>query len=150
MPILHVQITGQNKAPDGSLIPIDSSVAFVQRGPVVQASVSVAQQIAQPLLQKGLSLPAPISGIALIDTGATTTCIDEEAARQLKLPVVNVATVASASHSSTQHNVYPIQISIAGLPINYKRSWRDRSTACCSGSSPLDWPRCSSTPRAFL
>ena len=55
--------------------------------------------------------------MALIDTCATTTCIDEEAARQLKLPVVNVVTVASASHSSTQHNVYPIQISIAGLPI---------------------------------
>ncbi|MBE3040203.1 MAG: retroviral-like aspartic protease family protein [Chloroflexi bacterium] len=117
MPILHVQITGQNKAPDGSLVPVDSSVAFIQRGPVVQASVSVAQQIAQPLLQQGISLPAPISGMALIDTGATTTCIDEEAARQLKLPVVNVATMASASHSATQHNVYPIQIGISGLPI---------------------------------
>lgn len=70
MPILHVQITGQNKAPDGSLVPVDSSVAFIQRGPVVQASVSVAQQIAQPLLQQGISLPAPISGMALIDTGA--------------------------------------------------------------------------------
>ena len=84
---------------------------------MVQVSVSVAQQIAQPLLQQGIALPSPISGMALIDTGATTTCIDEEAARQLKLPVVNVATVASASHSATQHNVFPIQIGISGLLI---------------------------------
>jgi predicted aspartyl protease len=56
--------------------------------------------------------------MALIDTGASSTCIDEQAAQQLQLPVVNVVNVASASHSSTPQNVYPIQIEVAGLPIS--------------------------------
>jgi predicted aspartyl protease len=59
-----------------------------------------------------------MAGLGLIDTGATTTCIDEKAAEGLGLPVTNVVRVASASHSSTEQNVYPAQISIVGLPIS--------------------------------
>jgi len=90
---------------------------LAQRGPVVQVTVSVEQHIAQQLLQQGQALPTPESGLALIDTGATGTCIDEEAAQRLRLPVVDVATIASASHSAAQQNVYPIQIEVTGLPI---------------------------------
>jgi predicted aspartyl protease len=56
--------------------------------------------------------------MALLDTGATSTCIDDTAARQLQLPVVNVVHVASASHASTPQNVYPIQVEVVGLPIS--------------------------------
>lgn len=117
MPILHIQITGQTQAPNGSIISLPPQLALSQRGPVVQVSVSVEQHIAQQLLQQGVSLPQPLNGLALIDTGATTTCIDDTAAQQLQLPVVDVATIASASHPSTQQNVYPIQIEVIGLPI---------------------------------
>jgi len=53
----------------------------------------------------------------LIDTGATSTCIDDAAATRLGLPAIDVVTVASASHASTQQNVHPIQIEVIGLPI---------------------------------
>ncbi|MBK9064429.1 MAG: hypothetical protein IPL89_14740 [Acidobacteria bacterium] len=33
------------------------------------------------------------------------------------MPVTNVVTVASASHSAAQGNVYPAQIEVIGLPI---------------------------------
>ncbi|GIW41619.1 MAG: hypothetical protein KatS3mg076_2196 [Candidatus Binatia bacterium] len=79
--------------------------------------MGVEQHIAQQLLQMGQSVPVPVSGLALIDTGATTTCVDEAAAQRLGLPVIDVATLASASHASSQHNVYPIQIEVTGLPI---------------------------------
>jgi predicted aspartyl protease len=78
----------------------------------------LAQSIANQLLQQRKAIPKPISGIALIDTGATSTCIDDVAAQQLKLSVVNVVTVASASHASTPQNVYPIQVEVVGLPIS--------------------------------
>jgi predicted aspartyl protease len=77
----------------------------------------VEQHIAQQLLQQGQTLPTPEAGLALIDTGASGTCIDEAAAQRLGLPVVDVATIASASHSAIQQNVYPIQIEVIGLPI---------------------------------
>jgi len=70
------------------------------------------------LLQQGQAVPPPTTGLALIDTGASVTCIDETAAQQLKLPVVDVVTIGSASHASAQASVYPISIDIAGLPIS--------------------------------
>ena len=113
MPILNIQLTAQD--PNGNQIP--PLVALQQRGPVVQVTVSVEQNIAQQILAQGLSLPAPERGLALIDTGATSTCIDDTAAATLNLPVVDVVTVASASHASTQQNVHPIQIEVVGMPI---------------------------------
>jgi len=117
LPILHIQITAEAQASNGTSIPITPSNALTQRGPVVQVTVNVEQHIAQQLLQEGQVLPTPVSGLALLDTGATRTCIDETVAQSLHLPVIDVATIASATHASTQQNVYPIQIEVSGLPI---------------------------------
>jgi predicted aspartyl protease len=70
--------------------------------------------MARQWVQQGLTLPAPASGVALIDTGASVTCIDDEAAKQLGLPVIDVVSIASASHSSTPQNVYPVALEILG------------------------------------
>lgn len=113
MPILNIQLAAQD--PSGRQIP--HLVALQQRGPVLQVSGSVEQNIAQQLLAQGIALPAPESGLALIDTGATSTCIDDAAATRLGLPAIDVVTIASASHASTQQNVHPIQIEVIGLPI---------------------------------
>lgn len=117
MPILNAQLGGQAKASDGKPVTIPPSAALVQRGPIVQVSISVGQAIAQQILQQGGTLPPPAIGWALIDTGATSTCIDEVAAQKLALPAIDVVTVASASHAATQQNVYPISIEVVGLPI---------------------------------
>ena len=61
-------------------------------------------------------MPAPVSGIALIDTGASDTCIDEQTARSMGLPVIDVVNMSSASQAITPRNVYPITIEITGLP----------------------------------
>lgn len=113
MAILNIQLTGQD--PNGNQIP--PPIAILQRGPLVPVSVSVEQNIAQQLLSQGIALPVPERGFALIDTGATSTCIDDAAAAKLGLPTIDVVTVASASHASTQQNVHPIQIEVTGLPI---------------------------------
>lgn len=83
----------------------------------MQVSVSVGEQLAEPILQAGGTLPAPVSGLALIDTGATSTCVDQAAAERLGLPAIDVVNVASASQASTQQNVYPIRLEVVGLPI---------------------------------
>ena len=117
MPILHTQFAGEVQQPDGSKVQLRPPQALQMRGPVVQVTVSVAQAVAEALLKLGRQLPPPLPGWALIDTGASETCIDEEAAQQLKLPVIDVVNMISASHSSTLQNVYPIQIEMVGLPI---------------------------------
>jgi predicted aspartyl protease len=75
------------------------------------------QPMAQQFIAVGLPVVAPVTGMALIDTGASTTCIDDAAAQSLGLPIVDVATMSSASHASSQANIYPISIEILGLPI---------------------------------
>src|SRR5437879_542539 len=107
MPILHSQFAGEGKTPDGKSILIPPPLCLVQRGPCVQVAVTLADQVASELIKRQEPVPAPVSGLALIDTGAVSTCIDEETAEQMNLPVVNVVNMASASHASTKANQYP-------------------------------------------
>lgn len=118
MPILHIQFNAQGTNNQGQVVKVNPGIVLQRQGPCVQVTIGLAQSIAEQLLQQGKPVPQPISGLALIDTGATSTCIDDEAAQKLQLPVTNVVNVASASHSSTPQNVYPIQVQITGLPIS--------------------------------
>jgi predicted aspartyl protease len=119
MPTLHSQFAGEGKTPDGKIIQIPPPVCLMQRGPCVQVSITLADQIASELIKRQEPVPPPVSGLALIDTGAISSCIDEETAKQMQLPVVNVVSMASASHASTKANQYPIKLQIAGIPISF-------------------------------
>jgi hypothetical protein len=55
--------------------------------------------------------------LALIDTGASGTCIDTETATEMGLPVIGMAKMTSASHHEVDAPVYAIQIQIVGLPL---------------------------------
>jgi predicted aspartyl protease len=94
------------------------------RGPCVQITVTVAETIADQLVQQGKSVPQPVSGMALIDTGASATCIDDALAQRLGVPVIDVVQMSSASHAATSQNVYPIQIEVlgAGIKVNVPRA----------------------------
>jgi len=117
VPILHVQYDGRALDANGQPVSIPPSIALQRHGPIVQVVLGLGESFAEPLLQQGIELPAPQTGNGLIDTGASTTCIDDGIAQQMGLPPIDVVTMASASHSSTQQNVYPIQMQIVGSPI---------------------------------
>jgi hypothetical protein len=53
----------------------------------------------------------------MIDTGASSTCIDDVTAQNLQLPVIDVVQMASASHATTQRNAYPAVVELVGFPI---------------------------------
>jgi predicted aspartyl protease len=80
-------------------------------------TVALAAPFAQSLQQAGQTVPAPISGWALVDTGASDTCNDGGHAQQMGLPVIDVVNLTSATHVNTLQNVYPIRIEFAGVPI---------------------------------
>ena len=112
MPILHVQIAGQATNPEGKTVQVPPPIALHMRGPVIQVSIGLEQNAAQALLQQGKQVPTLKTGWALIDTGASSTCIDEAAAKELGLPVIDTAKMSSASHAETTCNVYPVQINV--------------------------------------
>jgi predicted aspartyl protease len=115
VPILHLQFTAETQAPDGKKVQIPPALALHQRGPVIQVSVTIEQNAGKALLAQGKALPTPKTGFALIDTGASNTCIDDQAAVELGLPIIDVAHMQSASHSKHQCNVYPVTIDIPGI-----------------------------------
>jgi predicted aspartyl protease len=114
MPILHVQVSGHRIGPEGQPVSVEPSQVLAMRGPVVQVSIKVPPEIAERLTSAAQPVPSPIVGFALIDSGAATSCIDNTAAQSLGLPVVNVISMASATHADVATNVYPITFDILG------------------------------------
>ena len=117
MPILHVQFDGSARLTDGTSFQIPPADAMRQHGPLLQVAIGISQDVSEQLLNQGLSLPEQISGNALIDTGASTSCIDDEIAVKMGLPIIDVVNMMSASHPSVAQNVYPIQMHLAGSNI---------------------------------
>lgn len=72
---------------------------LVTGGPLLQVEISVATELAEHLTSQGKPVPKPVSGWALIDTGATRTAIDETVVRELALNSIDTVTLATASGS---------------------------------------------------
>lgn len=121
MPILHSQIAAQGKGPDGEVVQVPPATGLHMRGPIVQVTASIDQNAAKVLLAQGKTVPNK-AGFALIDTGASNTCIDEQAARDLGLPVIDVGSMQSASHEKHPCNIYPVQIVTPVVTLNSMRT----------------------------
>lgn len=115
VPILTVQLNGEQQLPDGSKVPAPPELLLQVRGPVIQVTVGLAQSVAQELAARGEIVPAPVAGWAMIDTGASGTCIDEDLAQQMGLPVIDRQRIATPSHNSAEMNVYPASITITPI-----------------------------------
>lgn len=120
MPILHNHYQFQGLRPDGTPTPIAPRIGLQLQGPVGQATVSLSPAFIAAITDRGEVLPAPASGLVLIDTGASSTCIDLDAASAMGLPVIDVAKMTSATHNDVECPVYPIQVQIVGLPLVFQ------------------------------
>ena len=72
---------------------------LTRSGPLVPAILAVSDAHRQILARQGEPVPDTIGGFALIDTGAGSTCVDQEAAAKVGLPVIERAMMNSASHA---------------------------------------------------
>jgi predicted aspartyl protease len=86
-------------------------------------SVTIEENAGKGLLARGESLPTAKAGLALIDTGASGTCIDEQAAKDLGLPVIDVAKVTTVTQEDLECYVYPVRVNIIpGVTFNCPRT----------------------------
>lgn len=87
-------------------------------------SVGVSKELEEQLATSGKQVPAAISGPALVDTGANSTCVDEAIVQQLTVAPIDVVSISSASHVSTQKSVYPVRLTLMGtnLTLNASRA----------------------------
>lgn len=108
--MISVRLQGQIQQPDGKIVPMDSKTALLNRGPVIPVVIHPNEDFAAALQAAGKPVPSPVSGIALVDTGATTTCIDGETAVQMGLASNGTAKMSSASHNETECLTYPVKL----------------------------------------
>lgn len=85
-------------------------------GPLLAGEVSVPSKIAEVIQKTKKEIPNPITGPALIDTGAASTCVDEEILKNLGLPIVGEQPIATPSGPSKAY-LYPVKLEFPGSPI---------------------------------
>jgi len=85
--------------------------AMVIRGPQIPIDISLPQNLIQQLSQQGQQIPAPISGPALVDTGASISAIDLSIIQRLNLHSIGVATIGTAGRPS-RRNLYPARFTL--------------------------------------
>ena len=93
MPVFNSQFFEADPSGGHKLGP--SILAHV--GPVLAVSVSIPQALADLYTRQQIPLPTPVTGIALIDTGATKSCVHGPIMGQLGVNPIGVITGLTAA-----------------------------------------------------
>lgn len=101
--------------PQQGPVKVDPKV-LRQIGPLLNVEVSVPSVLAQYLTEQDQPIPAPVSGLALIDTGASRSCVDVQAIESLGVSPIGVTTIGSA-RGLGQHNLYPAKFRFPGVAL---------------------------------
>jgi hypothetical protein len=96
-----------------------SPVGLMNIGAFFSVEVNLPPPLAKQLMDKGQPTPPPITGLALIDTGASRTCIHEPHLQSLGLNPIGVANMGTASGPS-QRNIYQAQITCGSPQWTYQ------------------------------
>jgi hypothetical protein len=84
----------------------DNLMAF---GALLAVEIHVPTELAAALAQRGKPIPPAISGWALIDTGATVSCVHETALTDLGVPPVGIAQFLTAG-GPQERATYPVRL----------------------------------------
>ncbi len=80
--------------------------ALNQIGPILPVEIAIPTALSKYLASQNQPIPAPITGIALIDTGATRSCADNEV--MIKLGVNPIGRVLlGTARGRSKHLLYP-------------------------------------------
>jgi predicted aspartyl protease len=81
-----------------------------QTGPIVEIKIAVGSVIEEVLQKNNKNIPTPISTVAMVDTGATCTVIQENTAKSLNLNPVGVTLINTPSSTNVQCYEYLIRL----------------------------------------
>lgn len=116
MPLFEHQFSAIGQGHDGKRVRLSPQSTLARFGPVLQVAISITPEHAERLSELGEQPPAPISGLALIDTGASITAVDEEVCLKLGLPATGTVIMSHAA-GNEERACYPIQVMFPGSPL---------------------------------
>ncbi len=91
-----------------SSIPVDqiSPASLLQSGPIITVEVTIPSELATLLEEQNHPIPQPVTGFALIDTGASRSCVDDQVISSLGVNPIGVTATGTAV-GSVQRSLYP-------------------------------------------
>ena len=95
----------------------EHSQALTTDGPCIVVRISVPDALAQKLQSEGKPIPTPVEGLALIDTGATSSCVNYEVLKLLGLEPVGRIPVSGAAGIAL-HTTYPARLDFPTLSLS--------------------------------
>lgn len=88
---------------------------LVQTGAVFPIEIHVPTRVAELLTNEGKPVPKGVSGLALLDTGATLTGVDASVPKSLGVPPVGQVQSGTAAGKARQ-NTYPARLVFTSIP----------------------------------
>src|ERR1017187_8468508 len=97
----------------------DLGTTLESTGPIIPVTIALPAALQEFCVEKGIPIPTPTSGYALIDTGAAASAVDESIVLALGiLPIDSIPT--DTPHGSGRSFVYPAMVTFPALQIeNY-------------------------------
>lgn len=112
MPLHRIQFN----RPNDKNVPIPDPEALRATGPCVPVVIEIPSALARRFEREDRPIPDPVSGYALIDTGASITSVDRQIFGRLHLPPVGRTFVTTAG-GQQQQSKYPGRLSFPGTPL---------------------------------
>jgi len=91
-----------------------SPQALATVGPLLEVEINIPQALINVLSSQNQPIPPPNSGLALIDTGASRTCVELTVLSGLGINPIGVANVGTAG-GTTQCQLFPAKLSFPSL-----------------------------------
>ena len=114
MPTLSARVQSERKDQHGNAVLANPSTALRMAGPRVYVTLSPFEDQIKSLAKKG-DIPTSVTGTALIDTGASVTCIDRSAAEKAGLAIVDSGKISSVTHANEVVPIFAGRLDIHGL-----------------------------------
>lgn len=108
--------------PDGKGGQVPHQWALSTEGPAFNVSISIPEPLAKLYADTGVPLPPPVAGMALIDTGATLTCVDESVPARLALAPIDRRPVLTPSGLTEQFR-YAVRLDFPGSGVTTLPYW---------------------------
>jgi len=103
MPVYSIQIAPFIQDNKGNQQQVDPADLLSETGPLVNpVTLTLLPSHRKAATQLRNKEPSGVVGVALIDTGASCTCFDEDAAKQAGLPIVGKGLMSSTTHESEE------------------------------------------------
>ncbi len=85
-----------------------------QFGPVLQVEIAIPSVLSGFLSAQNQQIPAPKTGLALIDTGATRSCVDSQVISALGVNPIGI-TVLGTAKGRSRHHLYPAKFTFPAI-----------------------------------